>query len=272
MGYAIDIDVSNFAIEVVEKSYTKPVIADFYATWCGPCQLLKPILEKLVKEYDFILAKIDIDQNPDLAHQFGIEGVPDVRVFKQGVVSPGFVGALSENQLREFLAQLNLKSDLDLEIEKAKEAIAHQDYQQAKLIFDELFKSYPNESKVTLEAALFLLKVKQIESAEKLLQTIREDNKEYYPKAQAIVTLIEFKNTSETVTENELDAVFTKATELSLSENPEEALQLFLNIVQQNRKYRNDAARKAMVAIFNFLGMDHPLTKKYQKELMLSLY
>lgn len=271
MGYSIDINPENFVTEVVENSYTLPVIADFYATWCGPCQLLKPILEKLVKEYDFILAKIDIDQNPELANQFGIEGVPDVRLFHQGEVSPGFVGALSELQLREFLEQLNLKSDLDIGLEKIQESIASQNYQQTKLIFDELFQKYPNESKLVIQAALFLIKIKQIESAEKLLQTIQENNKEYYPKAQALKTLIEFKNSSES-TENKLDAVFILATELSLSGNTEEALQLFLSIVQQNRKYRNDAARKAMIAVFNLVGMEHPLTKKYQRELMMSLY
>jgi putative thioredoxin len=271
MGYSIDIDPENFVGEVVEKSHQMPVIADFYATWCGPCQLLKPTLEKLVKEYDFILAKIDIDKNPELAQQFGVEGVPDVRVIHQGKASPGFVGALSEKQLREFLAGLNLKSELDLGIEQVREAIAQQNHQQAKLIFDELFTRYPDESKVTLEAALFLLKVKQLESAEKLLQSIREDNKEYYPKAQAIKTLIEFKNATQT-TENELDTVFAQASDLSLSDRPEAALPLFLKIVQQNRKYRNDAARKAMIAVFNLLGMEHPSTKQYQHDLMMSLY
>ena len=70
MGYAIDVNQSNFEQEIIKVSYEKPVLIDFYATWCGPCQILKPILEKLVKEYDFILAKIDIDQNPELASEF----------------------------------------------------------------------------------------------------------------------------------------------------------------------------------------------------------
>ncbi|PSF38686.1 co-chaperone YbbN [Aphanothece hegewaldii CCALA 016] len=271
MGYSIDINTANFATEVLEKSYNTLIIADFYATWCGPCQLLKPSLEKLVKEYNFVLAKIDIDQNPELANQFDVEGVPDVRVFDQGEISPGFVGALSESQLREFLGKLNLKSYLDLALEKIKELIVNQNYQEAKLIFDELFQKYPNDNRLVIEAARFLIKIKQIEAAEKLLQTIPDNNKEYYPKAQAIKTLIEFKNSSEFI-ENELDKNFNLASELSLSDNMEEALQLFLNIVQQNRKYRNDAARKAMIAIFNLIGMEHPLTKKYQRDLMMSLY
>lgn len=271
MGYSIEINTENFTTEVIEKSHTKLVIADFYATWCGPCQLLKPTLEKLVKEYDFILAKIDIDQNPDLAKQFGIEGVPDVKVFNQGAISDGFVGALSETQLRAFFEQLNLKSDLDLELAKVQELMAQQNYQQVKLIFDQLFKQYPNEPKVVIEAAQFLIKVKQIEAAKGMLKTIREDNKEYYAKAQALQTLIDFQNSSE-ATENPLDEVFAQASEFSLSNQPEQALQLFLSIVQQNRKYRNDAARKAMIAVFNLLGMEHPLTKKYQRELMMSLY
>lgn len=270
MGNSIDINSENFTTEVIEKSYNKPVIADFYATWCGPCQLLKPTLEKLVKEYDFILAKIDIDQNPELANQFDVEGVPDVRVFRSGEIEPGFVGALSEPQLRDFLAQLDLKSDLDSSLAKIKELIANQNYQSAKLLFDELFQKYPNENKLVLEAAQFLLKVKQIESAEKLLQTIREDNREYYPKAQAIQTLIEYKKTAES-SENGLDTIFAQAIDLSLSE-PEEALKLLLALVQQNRKYRNDGARKAMIAVFNLLGMEHPLTKKYQRDLMMTLY
>jgi len=76
MGYSIEVDGTNFDSEVIEKSYLNTVILDFYALWCGPCKLVKPMLEKLASEYNFILAKIDIDKNPELAEQYDVEGVP----------------------------------------------------------------------------------------------------------------------------------------------------------------------------------------------------
>ncbi|MGK7874229.1 MAG: tetratricopeptide repeat protein [Xenococcaceae cyanobacterium] len=272
MGYSVEVNSCNYNAEVIENSYEKPVLVDFFATWCGPCQLLKPMLEKLVKEYDFILAKVDIDQNQDLANHFGIEGVPDVRIVTNGKMIPGFVGVLPEPQLRELLAQLHLKSELELGLEEVHKAIASQDARRAKHLFDELFAKYPENSGLAIEAAKFLVRINQLDYAEKILETIGVDNREYYPKAQSIKTLIQFKQVAENPGVSELDQLFAKAARLTLVEDYEGALQLFLEVVQTSRKYRNDGARKAMISIFNLLGLDHALTKKYQQELMLTLY
>ncbi|OKH26166.1 co-chaperone YbbN [Hydrococcus rivularis NIES-593] len=272
MGYSVEVNSSNFDSEVIEPSYTKPVLIDFFATWCGPCQLLKPVLEKLAREYDFILAKVDIDKNQDLANRYGIEGVPDVRIALKGEVYPGFVGALSEAQLRDLLDRLNLKSELDLGLEKAKDAIASQDFRGAKQIFDNLLAQYSENPRVAIEAARFLLRIGQLQDAERIAQTIGEDNRAFYPKAQAIQTLIQLKQAADNPGDSELDRLFASAARLALSEDYEGAFQLLLQIVQENRQYRNDGARKAMVSLFNLLGLDHPLTKQYQQELMMALY
>jgi putative thioredoxin len=271
MGYSIEVNGSTFNSEVLEQSYTTLVLIDFYATWCGPCQLLKPVLEKLVKEYDFILAKVDIDKNQDLANQYGIEGVPDVRIVSQGEMYPGFVGAMPEAQLRELLGKFNLHSELEVGLEKAREAIASQDLPKAKQWFDELFAKYPDEPRVAIEAACFLVRIGRFEEAQTRARTIKPDNREFYPKAQAIETLIALKQESENAGDSELDRLYARAARLALSQNYEEALKLFLQIVQENRRYKNDGARKAMVALFNLLGLDRPLTKQYQKELMMAL-
>jgi putative thioredoxin len=273
MGSSVVVDNANFAAEVVQKSYEKPVLVDFFAQWCGPCQMLKPILEKLTQEYDFVLAKIDIDQNPELANAHGIEGVPDVRVVSHGEMSNGFVGMLPEVQIRELLAQLGLKSELELGLEEVREAIAASNPAQAKQQFDQLFQKYPEDRKLILEAAKFLLSLNQLEPAQKMLATIQEHEKSYLAEAQALKAMIQFQQESNNpVIESELDQQFLDASKLALEQNYEAALQSFLAIVGKDRKYKNDGARKAMIAIFDLLGDEHSLTKDYRKQLMLTLY
>lgn len=272
MGYAVDVDQSNFVQDVVQVSEEKPVLVDFYATWCGPCKILKPILEKLVNEYDFILAKVDIDQNPELASQYGVEGVPDVRIVSHGQMHPGFVGALTEPQIRQFLGQFNLKSDFEKNLDALKSAIAQKQFPEGKKILDQLFKQYPNRQEVTLEAAKFLMALNQFENAEKLLNTIREDQPDFFTQAQALKQLIQFKQEATSSGDSELEQQYAKACQLTLEENYEAALPLFLDIVGTSRKFKEDGARKAMLTIFNLLGDEHPLTKDYRKKLMLQLY
>ena len=272
MGYSIEVNSSNYETEVVEKSYETVVIVDFFATWCGPCQMLKPMLEKLVQEYDFVLAKVDIDKNPDLANAFGIEGVPDVRIVTQGDMLPGFVGVLSEPQLRDLMGRLNLKSDLEAGLAEAQQAIAIGNQQQAKHLFDKLFAQYPNHPSVAIEAAKFLVSLNQLDDANQMLATIEQDNQEYFPQAQALKAIIQFQQEVNNPGESELDRLFAQANRLSLDQKYEDALQILLSIVERDRKYRDDGARKAMLAIFDLLGNDHPLTKQYRSQLMMTLW
>ncbi len=269
----VEIRGTNFATEVIEKSYEKIVLVDFFATWCGPCKLLKPILEKLESEYNYVLRKVDIDQNPDLASAYGVEGVPDVRIVVNGEVLPGFVGALSEGDIRQFLEEkLELRSGLDLEIVKLQDAIALGQMREAKAICDRLFETYPNHPQVVIESAKFLVAFNQPELAEKMLNTIREDNREFYSQAQAVKGLIQFKQAASEPGETELDQRYSQACGLVLAGKSQEALEAFLDIVGTSRKFREDGARKAMLVVFDLLGDEHPLTKEYRKKLLMQLY
>ena len=113
MGAIVEVSSATFDEDVLAQSFQKPVVVDFFAQWCGPCQMLKPLLEKMTTEYDFVLAKVDIDANPELARIYQVEGVPDIKVAVEGQMYKGFVGMLTEPQLRDFLEQLNLKSAFD---------------------------------------------------------------------------------------------------------------------------------------------------------------
>lgn len=272
MGYSIEVNSDNFETEVLQKSSKQTVLVDFFATWCGPCQLMKPLLEKLVEEYDFILAKVDIDKHPDLAQTYSVEGVPDVRIVQNGEVLPGFVGALNEAQLRQLVEQLCFRAEVNQGFAQIKSAILNQNLDLAQNLFQQLLKKYPNQPDLTLQAALFLIEVKQTEQATQLLATISEDQRAYYPKAQALKQLIEFQTQVQHPGESEVDQLYAQACRFTLDKNYPEALKTFLEVVKIDRNYKDDGARKAMLSLFELLGDDHPLTKEYRKQLMLQLY
>ncbi|WP_416672093.1 tetratricopeptide repeat protein [Egbenema bharatensis] len=272
MGVSVDVDQTNFMPEVVEASYQKPVLIDFFAQWCGPCQMLKPVLEKLVQEYDFILAKIDIDQNPELANSYRVEGVPDVRIVSQGQMYQGFVGVLPEPKIRDLLSQLNLKSDLEGQLAAAQSAAATGEPEKAKAIFAQLIEQYPQSRLLLIEAAKFLVSQDRMESAEKLLSSIGEQERTHYAQANALRELIQLKQTSQSSVDQELDPAFSTAIQQAIGSNYEAALQNLVAIVGENRKYRDDGARKAMLIIFNLLGDTHPLTMQYRMQLAQALY
>ncbi|MCY7286341.1 MAG: tetratricopeptide repeat protein [Cyanobacteria bacterium CAN_BIN43] len=272
MGVSVEVDSATFATEVLEASYQKPVLVDFFAQWCGPCKMLKPMLEALAQEYDFVLAKVDIDQSPDLAHTYKVEGVPDVRVVTHGDVNPGFVGVLPEPQLREFLSNLSLKSELDLGLEAVKAAIAQGDLEQAKAFLGHLINEFPQSQKLAIAAAKFLISQGSFESTEKILATVPEEDREYYPQVKALRELVSLKQESVNPMTHALDEPFFAAIEQVLNENYEAALIQLLNLVSRSRKYRNDGARKAMVMVFELMGDENPLTNQYRRKLTSALY
>jgi putative thioredoxin len=272
MGYSIEINPNNFNAEVLKKSEEKPVVVDFFATWCGPCQILKPMLEKLRQEYDFILAKVDIDQNPELANQYHVEGVPDVRIVDQGEVKPGFVGVIPEEQIRELLSQFNLKSGVEMGLEAIQTHLDSGHLEQAQSLYYQLLEQYPNQAQLVIKAAQFMIQTHQIEAAQTLLNQISEYDRQYGAKIAALKQLIELKNAADQTIETQLDRDFAEACQLTLAENYTAALPQFLKIVEQNRQYKKDGARKAMLTIFELLGNDHALTREYRQKLMLSLY
>jgi putative thioredoxin len=272
MGSSITVDRATFPTEVLEKSHQKPVLVDFFAQWCGPCQILKPMLEKLVQEYDIVLAKVDIDDNPELAQEYGVQGVPDVRIVVDGVVKEGFVGVLQEPQLRQLMTQLNLNSQLDEALQTLYDNAAAGNVEEARSQLKTLLQTHPTNAGLVLEAANFYIEDNQLDEAETLLYSISDVDKNAAHDRDRLKAFLFFKRATNESPASDLDRQFQTAAEHVINEQYELALETLLDIVSRDRAYRQDGARKAMLQLFLWMGEENPLTSQYRKRMMMVLY
>jgi putative thioredoxin len=272
MGTVVDVNRDNFASDVLERSHQQLVVVDFYAHWCGPCQLLKPILEKLAQDYELTLAKVDIDASPELATRYGVSGVPDVRFGWQGGLKPGFVGALSEPQIQDLLSQYGLQSHLDQALASIQAEQMAGNVEGAKQQFGQLIQQYPDRPKLMMAAATFLVQIGSFESAQKLLAAVPASDRSTYAQAENIRALIGLQQQLPTLGQTtDAEQAYISAIQNLLKTDYEAALIGCLSLIEQHRKTHGDLARKAMLIVFGLLGDDHPLTKSYRKQLMLAL-
>ncbi len=279
----IDVTEQTFAADVIERSHTVPVVVDFWAAWCGPCKMLGPVLEKLAAEYNgkFLLAKLDVDSNPGLSSQYGIQGIPAVKAFINGQVVNEFTGALPEGQVRQFVQQI-IPSTADLFAQQAYQwevtdqpAMAIENYKGA---LEEQADHYP----AMLGLGRVLLKQGQIDEGVAVLEKIPLGVPQR-AEADALLAAAEFQRESAGQDEQDLRANvesspddvaarYALASLLVAQERPAEALAEFLEVVRRDRAYKDDGARKAMLALFTTLGDDDPATREYRRKLSNVLF
>ena len=281
-AFGIDVGSDNFQDVVLEGSKRAPVIIDFWAPWCAPCRALKPILEKLADEYAgrFTLAKINSDENQEIAASFGVRGIPAVKAVVDGKLVDEFVGALPESQVRAFIERV-LPTPADLKRKEAELLLAAGQATQALAVLDDSLALDPrNEpAKIArLEALLILDRLDEARAAAADLSPLSDDE----PRVASLRARLQFADDDDVdpteltkrigADPHDLDARLQLARSYVRSQAYEPALEQLIEIVRTDRKFGDDIGRKMMVEVFNLLGGQGELVGKYRRLLSASLY
>ncbi len=280
--WTIEAGEDNFEADVLERSHEIPVLVDFWAPWCGPCRVLGPVLEKLADEYSgkFVLAKINVDESPSLAGAFGVQGIPAVKLIKDGEIAGEFTGALPEPAVREMLSRY-LPSEYDEQADEAADLEEQGKPAEAQAIYQSILDAEPTHAKSLLGLGRVLMNAGDRDGALETLERISPAAEERKIADRLIARLqLQGDQSADEATlrqklaaqPDSLEARFELAQALAANEKFEEALSEFLDIVKSDREFRDDGARKAMVQIFEVLAPDDPLIDKYRSELAKVLF
>lgn len=282
--YVFDVTESDFTTRVLNKSHEVPVLVDFWAAWCGPCKVLMPLLATLAEEYrgKFLLAKVNTDEQRELAVQFNIRSIPTVKVFRNGEVVEEVLGAQPESAIRALIERHRVRESDNFRAE-AKEAYRNGNLDQALALLEQAARLDPDNHRVRIDLAGILLKQEAFEQAESLLKTLPRDVREE-PEASALLGRLEFARIAAGTPElaalertvaaepGDSEARYQLGARKVLKGDYEGAMDQFLEILRGDRGFRDGAARNAMLATFNLLGGKGDLVTRYRNRMFNALH
>ncbi|HEY1331217.1 MAG TPA: thioredoxin [Actinomycetota bacterium] len=264
MNSVIEVTDQTFMRDVVEESNSRPVVVDFWAEWCAPCRMIGPVLERLAGEGQgrFLLAKLDVDANPEAATAFRIQSIPAVKAFRDGQVVEEFVGAIPEDAIRAFLDAVT-PSEADDVVAEAEGAEREGRTEDAEVGYRRALELAPGHAGATLGLARLAAGRGDPDEARRLLEPLRPD-----PEAERILVTLEVSSWGAGANG---DGDLAAAERAAADGRFDDALRGFLDQVRAGGDSR-DAAREAMLKIFSILGDDDPLTREYRPKLAAALF
>ena len=292
-AYSIDVTTADFKEKVFDASMSVPVVVDFWAEWCGPCKVLKPVLEKLADEYGgrFILAKVDSDANPELAGHFGVRSIPTVVALVGGQIVDGFTGAKPEGQIREFLDRFVAPAgevpaggveDLIALAQSAREAGHHE---EARQLLTEAIATAPEQHDAAVLLAEICIEDGALDQAEQVLSGLANLPGAADPRISALSARVELirkhagADTSALLARADAEPTnhalrLEYANALAGHQDWRGALEQLLISVKQDKTWNEGAARKAMIELFSLLAgddMQQALVREFRSKLAATL-
>lgn len=281
LPHVIDVTAETFESQVLQQSLQTPVLVDFWATWCGPCKSLGPILEKLAGEYGgaFVLAKVDVDQQREIAAAFQIRSVPTVFLLVGGQPVDAFQGALPEGELRQFLARHGIEPQAAA---AAPDVAAPLDPHAEVLRLRQAVEAEPDKDELKLDLALALLRTGAAAEAERLLdalpanlatddRTVRARARLGFAALLKDAPPVQVLEQAIAANPDDLKARHLLAVHHLVGGDAASGLEQLLEMLRRNREFEDGLPRKALIDAFRVVE-DEDLVGQYRRRMASLLF
>jgi putative thioredoxin len=276
--------MQNFQNLVLEKSVNKPILVDFWADWCQPCQTIMPMLAKLAEEYagKFELAKVNADTEQELAAHFGVKSLPTMKLFFKGQVVDERMGAVPESDIRAMLDK-HIVSESDQLMQAAMLSYQQGQTEQALEMLNQALAKDPDNAELKITIAQMVQEQGDSESALALLDSLDDAGgkldsaiklRTEINMAAQLADLPELNEIEQRLAQNpgDLEALLQKSRHLTAQTDYDNAMECLLTIMRSDRSFEDDAGRNGLLELFDLLGGEHPSVQTYRRKLFTLLH